>query len=244
MRSRLLLAIAALSVVAAELHSQTRVRPPFEKRRPDQPAEKPPLVPGLTDPGQLSRYRLSRFSLEQYPMLSHMTLTGFAAPGATNAYWTLGDGTHLGFRITPSLFVTADFTSAAIGGPFAMGTSDLGLRVKPWTSPRFAPFADARVSWAYTTGNGFNGAAIPMYLMVRSFDQDFTQGRGNGTLLGIGMDTRVRARWSVTTALASTRYTMHARDIRSVRAWDYTAVTTRVIVGLKYNHGSWLDAPR
>jgi hypothetical protein len=242
MRSRLLLAIATLGLMGSELDAQTRVRPPFEKRRPDQPAEKPPLVPGLTDPASYSRYRLSRFSLEQYPMLSHMSLTNFVSPGATNAYWTFGDGTHLGFRATPSLFLTADFTSAAIGGPFAMGTSDIGVRIKPWTSPRFTPFADARVSWAYTTGNGYNGAAIPLYLMVRSFEQDFTQGRGTGTLLGIGVDTRVRARWSVTTSLASTRYAMHARDMRSLREWDYTATTTRLIVGLKYHHGSWIDA--
>jgi hypothetical protein len=245
MRSRLTLALLALSLPAADLAAQ-RIRIPLIGRggpTPEVPVDKPPLAPGITEAMAYNRYRLSRFSVEQYPMLTYLQTTGFIAEGIPTSNVTLGDGTHIGFRVAPSLSLTLDMTSSVYGGPFSMGSADVGFRLKPWTSPRFTPFADARMSWAYTTpGTGFGSAAVPTIFFARSMYGDFTSGSGNGVFFGLGVETRVTPQLSMTTALLTTRYSMEARDMGTRREWEYTADATRLTVGLKYNHGRWLDA--
>ena len=244
MRARLTLVLVALSLPVADLAAQ-RIRMPLIGRRgptPERPAEKPPQAPGIPDALAYNRYRLSRFSLEQYPMLSYLSTTGFVAEGIPANYWLLGDGTHLGFRVAPSLSLTADMTSSVVGGPFSMGTAEFGFRVKPWTSPRFTPFLDARTSWAYTMGSAGASNAVPGIFLARSLYGDFTTGSGRGNFLGLGAETRIRPRWSLATTLSTTRYAMTGRSLQTREEWKYTADAMRLTVGVRYNHGRWLDA--
>lgn len=248
MRRRLVFALLALSLPATELAAQrTRLPQIGSGVTPERPAEKPRQAPGITDALAYSRYRLGRFSFENYPMFTYLQTTGLVAEGIPSSYSMLGDGMRLGFRLTPSLSLAGDLTSAALGGPFAFGTSDFGLRIKPWTSLRFTPIIDARMSWAMTipVSSGYAGSAVlPGVIMARSmWDMDMTSGSGRGTILGIGAETRVRPWLTMTTTLSNTRYRMTSREVGgSWREWKYTADATRFAVGVRYNTGSWMDA--
>jgi hypothetical protein len=193
-----------------------------------------------------NRYALSRFSFEQYPMVSYFQANGWVADGIPSNFWSFGDGTHIGFRATPSLTVSTEFTSSVFGGPFSMGSTDFGVRVKPWTDLRVTPFVDARLSWAYTTGRGNNGAnAVPVAFLIRSTYGDYTTGSGHGAVLALGADTRVNENIWLTTALSHSRYGMTNRSQNSpTGSWDYKTNVTRLAVGVRYNHGRWMDAPR
>jgi hypothetical protein len=247
MRRRLVLAVLALSLPAAEVAAQ-RIRLPRigSGATPERPAEKPPQAPGITDALAYSRYKLGRFSFENYPMLTYLQTTGFVGEGIPTNYTMLGDGFRVGFRITPSLSLSTDMTSAALGGPFAFGTTDLGLRLKPWTGLRFTPIIDARASWAMTipvTSGYLPASVLPGLIMARSmYDMDITTGSGRGTILGIGGETRIRPWLTMTTTLSTTRYRMTSREVGgSWREWKYTADATRFAVGLRYNTGSWME---
>jgi hypothetical protein len=150
----------------------------------------------------------------------------------------------VGFRATPSLTISTDFTSAFYGGPFSLGSADFGVRVKPWTGLRVTPFVDARVSWAYTAGSGTGSGAVPLMFMIRSAYGDFSSSSGHGGTLGIGADTRLNARFWLSTALTHARYSMTRRGLTQASEWDYRTNATRLSVGLRYNPGRWLDAPR
>jgi hypothetical protein len=248
MRSRLMLAMLVLSLPALS-DAQRVVRPPHTARTPDRPAEKPPLMPGIHDSRLYSRYMLSRFSLEQYPMVSYFQTNGLVAEGIPADYWTFGDGTHIGFRAAPSVTVGLDFTSSIIGGPFSLGSSELGVRVKPWTRLRVTPFVDARMSWAYSAGFGAPSDAVPLVFMYQATRDNFTSGSGRGRVVGIGAETRLNARFWLTTGLTHARFRMTERNNLgftgpgSSEEWRYLANATRLSVGVRYNHGRWLDAP-
>jgi hypothetical protein len=241
MRHRLILGLMALTIPAA-LSAQISI-PILGRRGPDRPAEKPPQAPGIHDVRLYNRYALSRFSLETSPMLSYLQTSGFVAAGIPANYVTFGDATQLSFRAAPSLSVITAFTSSAFGGPFALGTGEFGLRLKPWTAPRIAVFADARMSWAYTTGMQLPSGAVPVAFVYRSmYNDSFVTGTGRGATLGFGVDTRITERYSVMTTVAHTRFDMRGGNLRSDQRWDYTTDATRLLVGFRYNHGRWLDA--
>ncbi|HET9423913.1 MAG TPA: hypothetical protein VFO55_00970 [Gemmatimonadaceae bacterium] len=243
MRARITLVMLALSLPVAEMAAQRVTVPPRTTRAP-RPAEKPPQAPGIPDARLYSRYRMSRFSFEQYPMLTQLRTTGFIGEGIAQSWMMLGDGSHLGFRVAPSLSVTADMTSAFAGGPISLGSADLGLRAKPWVSRRIRPFADARLSWAYTTGITGMPAVLPTILLTRSVLGDLTTGSGRGALLGVGAETSLRTRLILSAGLSATRYSMRGRRLGGDwREWDYTADAVRLSVGLRYNPGRWMDAP-
>ena len=244
MRSRVFLALVTLAIPAGGLAAQRRVMIPIGHKTPERPVDKPPLMPGVHDSRMYSRYMLSRFSLEQYPMMSYLQANGAIAKGIPSSNFSFGDGTHLSFRAAPSLFITSDFTSSFLNGPFSVGSSELGVRVKPWTSPRVAPFADARVSWAYTTSAQMTSAAVPFVFMYRSMSGDFASGSGHGAAFALGADTRLSARFFLTSALTSSRYAMEGRNLTTRTTWDYSLTATRLSVGVRYNPGRWLDAPR
>jgi hypothetical protein len=241
---RLSLALVALSLPAASLAAQRISIPLVRGRGPQRPAEKPPQAPGIHDARLYSRYAFSRFSFESAPMLTYMQTTGLIGPGAAANYMAFGDATQLSFRATPSLLLTGAFTSTAMGGPFAMASSELGFRVKPWTAPRVAPFAEARMSWAFSSNTYAPSSAVPFLALYRSAYDDFATGAGRGGILGVGADTRLTSRFSVTTALSYTRYAMSARNLYgNAASWGYTNRMTRLTVGVRYNHGRWIDAP-
>ena len=241
---RLSLALLALSLPVASLSAQrigigTLIG---RGKTPDRPAEKPPQAPGISDVRLYNRYVLSRFSLQTAPMLSYMQTTGFFAEGVSANFWSFGDATELTFRAAPSLYLSTAFTGSMLGGPFAMSSADIGTRVKPWTSMRFAPFAEARMSWAQTSNFGIPSSVVPVSFVYRSMYGDFTTGRGRGATVGIGVDTRLTPRYSIMSTLSHTRYAMEGRDLNgSSRRWDYTNDATRLMVGLRYNHGRWYD---
>ncbi len=241
MRSRLALALVALSLPAAELSAQRRpVVPPQTSRRP-RPAEKPPQAPGIPDARLYSRYKMSRFSVESYPMLTYLQTTGYVNDGFQANWLMLGDGTHIGFRISPSLGMTADMTSAVMGGPFSLGAADVGLRFKPWPSNRFVPIIDARTSWAYTVGNHHGANAVPLVLPTLSMF-GISTGSGRGSMIGVGMETTVRRKLVLSTTLSATHYRMTSRNFSGGFAETrYTADALRFAVGLRYNPGRWLD---
>lgn len=240
---RLTLALVALSLPAASLAAQRGMKIPTLGRTPDRPAEKPPQAPGIHDVRLYNRYKLSRFSLESSPMLSYMQTTGFVAEGVPTDYWTFGDATQLSYRMSPSVFLTSAFTSSSIGGPFQLGTAEFGTRIKPMPGPRFSPFVEARYSWAYTSGTAMPSSAVPVVFVMEGRGDNFSTGHGRGALFGFGVDTRITARYSVTTALSRTHYEMHGQDISRMASWNYVNDATRLLVGLRYNHGHWYGAP-
>lgn len=245
MRSRLALALVALSLPAADLSAQIRpVVPPQTSRRP-RPAEKPPQAPGIPDARLYSRYRLSRFSLEQYPMLTQLQATGMIRQGIATNYTMLGDGTHLGYRVTPSVSVTGDLTSAVLGAPLSFGSADIGIRIKPWTSPRFRPFIDGRISRAYVVPVNGVSNVVPVVFLSRSMFGEITTGDGRGATLGLGGETSLGRNWILASSLSSTRYSMTGRQLTGPRGeWKYTADALRLALGVRYNPGRWYDAPR
>ena len=232
------LVLLALALPMASLSAQVLIG---TRRGPDRPAEKPPQAPGIHDARLYNRYMLSRFSLESSPMLAYMQTTGVLVEGVAQDYLSFGDATLISFRATPSLFVTTAFTASSVGAPFGMNATDFGLRVKPWTSPRTAIFGDARMSWAYTSDFPLPSSAVPFAQIYSTAYTDFRTGRGRGATLGVGSETRITARYSLTVAMNYTHYEMRARSMS--REWDYTNDATRLIVGVRYNHGRWLDAP-
>jgi hypothetical protein len=244
MRSRLILALVGLSLVAGDVAAQ-RVRQPPSRRRPDQPAPKPPLAPGLHDPRLFSQYKLSRFSAETYPMFSYMQTTGLFVDGVSNNYVSFGDGTQLSFRVSPSVFITTDLTSTArFGNPFGIGTAEFGVRIKPWTGRRITPFMDARASFAYTASNGGAAGGIPFAIMYHSFQQEHATGSGKGGIFGVGLEAEITQRFGLTAGLTHARFDMRGRTINTFDRRDYGANATRLAVGLRYNHGRWIAAPR
>ena len=248
MRSRLMVAMLVLALPALS-DAQRVLRPPQTGRRPDVPAEKPPLLPGIHDAMAYSRYKLSRFSLEQYPMVSYFQTNGLVAEGITTDYLTFGDGTHIGFRAAPSLTVGMDFTSSVLGGPFSLGSSELGVRVRPWTGMRVTPFVDARMSWAYSSSTDASSTAVPLIFVYQATQDRFTSGSGHGGVLGVGAETRINARFWLSAGLTHARFRMNSRTLvpanpgDSAPEWRYLANATRLAVGVRYNHGRWLDAP-
>lgn len=239
---RLTLAVLALSIPAASLAAQVMI--PTRGRRPDRPAEKPPQAPGIHDARAYNRYKFSRFSLESSPMISYMQTTGAVAPGIPMDYWSFGDATLVSFRATPSLFATSAFTAASYGAPFGMNTSDFGIRLKPWTAPRTAMFADARMSWAYTSDFALPSSGVPIAQVYSMAYSDFRRSKGNGVLFGLGSETRITQRYSLTVAMNYTHYRMRTNNFRDPGSnWQYENSATRLIVGVHYNHGRWLDAP-
>jgi len=243
MRRPFALALLAVVIPATTLVAQRRMIPVLLGRgkTPERPAEKPPQAPGIHDARLYNRYMFSRFSVEQSPMVSYFRSTGVIAEGIPSSNVAFGDATHISFRATPSLFLSTDLTSSFLNGPFAMGTAELGLRLKPWTAPRVTPFVDARVNYAYTMSSTGNGLSSPF--LARPNGDDFTTGRGHGKLLALGAETRVSTRFFVTTALSQTRYAMNGRSMSTLREWNYAIDATRLTVGFRYNGGRWLDAP-
>lgn len=247
MRSRLTLALLGVSLAATDLAAQRvgAALPPGRRTTPERPAEKPPLMPGIHDVRSYNRYRLSRFSLDQYPMLSYVSATGMIAAGIPNDYMAFGDGTQIAFRAAPSLFITTDFTSSFYGGPSTIGTTEFGARFKPWAERRVTPFIDARLAYVYTTsssGGGISSAAVPIVLVARSMYGDFTSGSGKGAVAGLGAETRLSARIWLTATLTHTQNWMVAKDA-SFDTHPYRMQATRLGVGGRFNPGRWLDAP-
>jgi hypothetical protein len=238
---RLTLALVALSLPAASLAAQ-RISIPLIRRGPQRPAEKPPQAPGIHDARLYSRYAFSRFSFESAPMLSYMQTTGLVGPDVPANYVTFGDATQLSFRATPSLFFTGTFTSSSVGGPFSVASSEAGVRVKPWTSLRIAPFAEARMGWAFTSNVYAPSSSVPFLAVYRSAYNDFAYGSGHGGVFGVGADTRLTNRLSLTTALSYTRFDMSAQNLYGNTArWNYSNSATRLTLGVRYNHGRWVD---
>jgi hypothetical protein len=247
MRSRLFLGLMALSIITADLGAQRRGGTMVGGRtRPDRPAEKPKMAPGIHDNRYFLRsYAYSRFSIEQYPMLSYLQANGLVADGIPTDYVTFGDGTHLAFRVTPSLALTTDLTSSFIGGPLGFGSMEFGTRLKPWASGRVLPFIDARYGWSYANRVSGPGGGFPFVVVYHAVSRDdaIANGSGRGTALGAGVETRVSERVSLTTAVTHARFAMSGRDIDFNR-FAYTTRATRLTLGVRYNHGRWYDAPR
>lgn len=243
MRARLTLAIVALSLPVGMLSAQrpTAVQPRTVNR--PRPAEKPPQAPGIPDARLYSRYRLSRFSFEQYPMLTHVQATGIVMPGIASTDNMFGNGMDLGYRVAPSLHTTVAITSASFGAPMSFGSFDAGLRVKPWAARRFRPFADARMSWAYVVPASGLANVVPVVFLARDMFGDITTGSGRGGLIGLGMETTVHRNLTLSSILSSTRYAMTGRQLTGARnEWKYTADAVRLGVGLRYTPGRWYDA--
>jgi hypothetical protein len=236
---RLNLVLLALAVPAANLAAQIYV--PTRTARPERPAEKPPQAPGIRDVRSYNRYKLTRFSIESTPMISYMQTTGAIAPNIPADYWGLGDATLVAFRATPSLFVTSAFTATSAGAPFGMNSSEFGLRIKPWTAPRVSLFADARASFAFTSDFSLPSQAVPFAAMYMDAYTDFSMSRGKGMLLGLGSEARLNARFSLMTSLSYTHYEMRTSNLHSSSTWDYQNNATRLNLGVRYNHGRWME---
>lgn len=238
---RLMIGLAALAIPAASLAAQIgQVGMPTTRGTPPD-REKPPMGRGIHDARLYNRYKLTRFSVESSPMLAYMQTTGMIAEGISGNYWGFGDATVITFRTVPSLYLTTAFTATALGGPVGMNSSEVGLRFQPWTSPRVAPFAEARMSWAFTSSFPMASVSVPLALGYRFAYNDFASGSGRGMVYGIGADTRISARYSVMTALTYASYDMEGRNLSARTEWGYRNDASRLLIGLRYNHGAWFE---
>src|SRR5687767_5019359 len=128
MRARVLVSLVVLLLPAALDAQGVRVRRPPVGGQPPTPAPKPPQAPGIPD---ARRYHSIRLSVESYSLFSFVRTDQYVTDSAASSWSMLGVGTRLDLRMKPTFSMTADLTTAMLGGPFSLSTIDLGGRYRP-----------------------------------------------------------------------------------------------------------------
>lgn len=228
MRFRFLIAGALLLPSISE--AQLRVPQPGGRR----PTEPIPLGAQPTVVARSQIYTRSRYSVEAYPLISHVVVSG-----SPNSSWTaFGTGTRLDWRLTRYVSWTMDLTSSFLGGVANTQTAELGLRVheENW-GRRLRPFADVRVGYensseSYAPSELGIGPASGMGGVSR-------YSRGFGAVAGAGAEYSLTNTIAVTTGLSVLRSNMvpySSNGVSVPTAGDNFAMTTyRLAVGLRWN---------
>jgi hypothetical protein len=224
-----LIAVALLLPSVSE--AQLRVPQPGG-RRPGEP------VPLGAQPVVVARsqiYTRSRYSLEAYPLISHVV-----ASGSPSSSWTsVGSGTRLDWRLTRYVSWTMDLTSSFLGGVANTQTAELGLRIHEYDwARRLRPFADVRVGYENVSES---------YLQQQQLGVGPASGlagtarysRGFGAVAGVGAEYTLTNSIALTTGLSAMRSNMvpyRTNGLSVPTAGDnFTMTTYRLAVGLQWN---------
>ena len=232
LRSALLLVLVVPALATAQVRSP-RIG---GGRRPGEP------VPVGRQPEVVSRalaIQRSHYSVEAYPLISHVVTSGTASGGPLASSTSFGSGTRLDYRLTRFVSWTLDLTSTYLGGPATTETAELGTRIRPddWES-RFRPFADVRVGFAhssdaYSSQTDFGvGPASPHAGGSRL-------SRGVGGVAGAGVELSLTNTFALTTAVSAMRSDMTAYRYTGLSAPTrddaFRMTMYRLAVGIRYN---------
>jgi hypothetical protein len=235
MRIRVVVAIASLVVLPAELLSQ-RLPMPIGRRGPAAPQPLPPV------PEPIARelaYRRLRVSVESYPLLGFYQSSGFSIDGRTASWAALGAGTRAEYRVTRFLSATLDLTSSLLGGPATVQTAEIGTRLRPERSEqRLDPYVDARVGYISAYHGGLGS------FVEDTFGYPTPQGaygarysRGFGVMAGAGVDYALTRTFFLTTGGSFMRSSLTAHDFTGAQPADprFGMNAFRYTVGVRYN---------
>lgn len=220
-----LLALVILTPAAAA--AQFRI----PGRRALPPAiELPPQAPAIARDMVYQRMR--------YAVSTYSVVTRVVSPAYTGGYrpaWTSGGvGSHLNYQLVPNLALTADVTTSFIGGPAAIETGELGLRVGADSLQRVRPFADARLGYAYA----MNDYGSMLYVPNSSgTPYDARYSKGLGAFGGGGVEFGVTRTISLMTSAQAGRFRMWGFDYRGGAPSDrgYMLTMYRFLLGVQWN---------
>jgi hypothetical protein len=229
----------ALALVLASPVTLSAQRIPLMGRR--LPAELPP------QPGVIARdmaYHRMNYSVESYPMVTHIVSPGFTG-NSISSWTTVGGGSRVDYRILPNVAATLDVTSSFLGGPAVMGTAEMGLRLRPdrTMNRRVYPFVDVRGGFTYAYNKFYSDVYAPFGTPTSVHSAQYAQ--GFGVVGGGGAEFAISQTLSATAAAAIVRDRMHAFSYGSgLEAGNGTFSMTmyRYWVGFRYNPGRWLQA--
>ncbi len=228
MRSRALVATVLLLLPGA-LEAQRMPRG-AGARRPPRAA---PLPPQPAVVARAVAFQRSRVSYETYPLISYLQ-TPLIGNLRSKQGLSLGAGSRVDYRVTRYVSATMDLTSSSIlsGGTL---TAEFGTRIRPErTERRFFPFVDLRLGYI---------RAYESLLLPGDFIDDGQPGTGArysdgfGGVAGVGMETALTRRFSLTTGASVLRGRMTAYDIRGTapNTGAFPLTSYRLALGLRYN---------
>lgn len=235
MRIRAVVALAMLLVPGVS-RAQHFPRPRIGR----DPAWPAPL-PGRT-PEPIARalaYRRLRFSIESYPLVSHVQSRGLTSDGRGAAWTMFGGGTHSEYRATRFVSATMDLTSSFLGSPVRVQTAELGVRLRAERSERRVyPFVDARVGYvsAFNANLGTIVDAPYGYPTPRAA-YGVRYSRGFGGIAGAGAEYTLTPSISVTTAASVMRSRLTAHDVDPGQTGipNFGMTSYRYTLGIRYN---------
>jgi hypothetical protein len=179
-----------------------------------------------------------RISIETYPLVSYVQTSSFANRGS-EAWMTLGGGTHAEYRVTSMAAATMDLTSSLVGGPVYLHTAELGTRIHaPRSERRLEPFVDLRFGYIASSSGALGSPIIGPYGVPAVNTPYSTQySHGWGGIAGGGLEYGLSRTWSLTTALLATRWSMTAHDLTGAYPSDpsYSLTSLRYTLGFTYN---------
>lgn len=234
MRTRVLVAIAAIVVLLPGTLSAQRLPMPGRHPRPGAPQPMPPESGPIAR--ELSYHRL-RISVESYPLVSFVQSSGLAS-GGTATWASFGAGTRAEYRLTRTMSATLDLTSSFLGGPVDLQTAELGTRLgRARTERRLEPFADLRVGYTAAMAQGLSSYLDdPIGYPIPHGAYGSRYSNGWGGIAGVGMEYGLSRTFSLTTEVLGTQSRMTAHDVLSrVAQPSYSITSLRWVLGLRYN---------
>lgn len=230
MRTRTVVSIALLLLPVTG--AAQRLPRPRTGTAPGQP------VPIGQQPEPIARaeaFQRLRVSAETYPMASYLQAPGYPDKGQPTSWTTVGMGTRVEYRLTPSASATLDLTSSVDGSPMRVQTLELGGRLRRAPSDsRLTPYVDARIGFiaaqnsAGTPGTTGYVPATSQYTGASSY--------GFGAVAGAGVEYALTNTWALTTgaSLMESRLSSSAYG-GSGGAASFGMTSYRVTLGIKYN---------
>ena len=244
MRSRALIAAAALLTLPSVMEAQRTGQPRIGTRIPTArlPDKTAPRVGQAIQANQM--YIRSNASFESYPMFVSFSTD---RPGG-ESWGSVGVGQHMDLRILPLFALTGAVSQTLLGGPVQTTSMELGTRFGPRRSEHsFVPFVDARYGYIMTTQGGgaaFNDFGTGTSSGTQSPALFLEGGEGWGASLGGGAELPVSRRFSLLAGVSYSQYRMRpyaALDASSLSE-RYTMRAYRTIVALRFNNVRFVPA--
>lgn len=187
-------------------------------------------------------YRRINLSVETYPLVSYVRSPGFAGPGTTSSWISLGTGVRVEYRNTPYLSTTLDITSSLVGGPANLATAELGARFRQARSERRVyPFFDVRAGYIAAlhgdlASSGFNYGSSSYGYSSSGVTSGSRYSTGFGGVAGAGVEYDLTRRFTITTSasLMHTRLTAHDFAAGTPADPNFALTALRYTVGLQY----------
>jgi hypothetical protein len=240
-RTRVVIAIASLTLMPADLIAQRVPIPPHIPMPVvgSDPAEPQPL-PKVPEPiARELAYKQSRVAVESYPLMSVYQSSGFSSDGRTNIWTTLGVGTRGEYHFSETFSATLDLTSSVFGGPAIVQTAELGARMRPAPSERrLYPYVDVRAGYVAASPGDFGSFVSETFggASSRTVDGAFYS-RGFSAVAGVGAEYALTRRFYLTTGATLMRSRLTSHDVTRPQSLDpsFTLNAFRYMIGLRYN---------